>query len=44
MNVWIIFAIWHQTSYICNMQCNAQNAKCWLLPAANYGHCYAVPT
>jgi hypothetical protein len=27
---------------ICNVQCGNQNARCQLLPTANYGHSYAA--
>jgi len=32
----VILTFWHQ-SYICNAHCDADDAKCQVLPTANYG-------
>lgn len=38
--LWLIeiyLTLWWWTLQICNVQCDAQNAKYWLLPVVNYG-------
>jgi len=34
----VILTLWHR-SYICNAHCDADDAKCQVLPTATYGQC-----